>query len=116
MLLALTGKDDDSEYEDGPFFLASSSAWGACAKWVTDTLPEEDFPTLTELAQTGECDGTDALAVEVGGVVDVAGKPDGVAATLEALLDLLGMGDADETAAIVDEDDVPDDVEADTDA
>lgn len=85
---------------DGPFDLASNGSWAAFASWAGG-LDVGRFPKLRALANDGEARDSAALAAELteSGADKIGGAVSGVA---EALADLLGPGDADETTQISD--------------
>lgn len=86
----------DQEGEVERFFLCSIGAWEQVAKWAKSI---DGMPALNALILDGEHAGTDELAREL----EQAEPPDaGVRATLAALADKVGVGDAGETVAITD--------------
>jgi hypothetical protein len=82
------------------FFLCSIGSWGRFVDWAL-ALPEDDYPALHGLAQSGSWDGTDALAADLeDALADHAPEDAGVRATAAALQEHLGVGDPDETAVV----------------
>ncbi|MCI0461222.1 MAG: hypothetical protein L0Z62_30105 [Gemmataceae bacterium] len=78
------------------------SAWAAFARWVK-FLPEDDFPLLHQLADTGSASPTDQLSVELGATPERAPPSPSVRGIVEALAEHVGMGAEDETIVIHDE-------------
>lgn len=88
--------------DDGPFDLSTARGWQLVAEWVA-TLPKADAPKLRSLAALGRVRDTAALSAELAAALE-SHPPTSVAvrATLDALAEVLGVGDRKETATVTD--------------
>lgn len=89
--------------DDGPFALAPQSVWSAFAAWA-ESLPEDEFAAVRELALTGSAGGTDTLSAQL--VAALESHPPAEAAVAGAartLSETLGVGDPGETATVADD-------------
>lgn len=90
-----------SDGDDGPFDLMSIGAFTAFTDWI-NTLPEDDFPTLYELARDGSAGPTDALSTELTEALSRRPPDQAVRHSAMALAEQIGMGAPDELCAITD--------------
>lgn len=87
--------------DDGPFSLASASAWTLFAEWV-EQLPEKRSRVLRRLTDAGEAEDTSALAQELAAGLKARSPENPAVADIAALLqELVGVGDAEETVTVL---------------
>jgi hypothetical protein len=106
--IAMYGMDPaDPDNQDGPFELCSVSAWTAFRAWA-DKLPPA-YPKVKGLASHGKAEDTFTLSRElVAGMAAIPPRKD-VRATVDAMLDRVGIGASTETLVLFDEEEDEDD-------
>ena len=82
------------EGTDGPYQLASAGGWDRFSSWVSNS------PPLRHLVNAGSYVGTDSLSKALATHIDQVTALDDVNHTAQQLLDLLGVGDSEETATV----------------
>ena len=79
--------------------LSTNAGYSELCDWI-DSL-SDDFPSLAKLAETGEYEGTDELAVELNQAIESNPPEDpDTLSVANRLADLLGAGHPAETARI----------------
>lgn len=87
---------------DGPFDLCCIGGWTQFIAWAESLTPASSFAAIRELTDAGAVTGTDALSEQLTTALHDHPPPEAVAATAEGLLELVGVGDPDETAVVTD--------------
>lgn len=90
--------EDDGETE--VFSLATTQGLADMARWA-ESLPAKGFDKVKAFFADGSLTGTDALASQLGDALDLHEPDDSdTFHTAKNLLETLGVGDSEETAAI----------------
>lgn len=91
------GAPDQKGRVDGPFYLTNTAGWSAVISWVSSVA--DRFPILYKLTEFGTVTNTVGLANDL---IDACeSSPEDVANVLNELASRVGVGDEEETASIV---------------